>query len=142
MKTRPRRTVLSPGWWRHQQGMTLGIVLIFMSLAVPLVTGALGLAGRLSVDSRIKTAIATSQYSTMGANEHALYRLLYQSGYASSLALNVADNYVLTLNGKAINVSVLKLGEVPGQPSLPRPKTAAGSRPVKRSALPQPCQVL
>ena len=38
-------------------------VLAFMALSVPLRTGALALATTLSVDSRVKTGIAKSQYS-------------------------------------------------------------------------------
>lgn len=86
----------------------MALVLAFVFLAVPLVTASLSLAGILSIDSRVKTRITKSQYSAIGASQHAIYRLLYEPGYADGLTTDVPDSYSVTLNGSAVAVAVVK----------------------------------
>jgi hypothetical protein len=68
------------------------MVLAMMALSTPLVTGALGLASTLAIDSRVKSQRVMSQYATMGGVEHAIYRLTYEEGYAESLPLGVPSS--------------------------------------------------
>ena len=55
------------------EGLAMVIVVGFMAVSIPLLTGALALAGSLSADSRVKLEIAKSQYSNIGALEYVRY---------------------------------------------------------------------
>ena len=100
-----------------QKGVSLVIVLAFMALSVPLITGALGLASTVSIDSRIKTTIAKSQYATMGGVQHAIHRLTNEAGYLTSLTAGVPSTYTLTLGGEDVDITVEKLVVLPPPPS-------------------------
>ena len=110
---------MNPCPYDRQRGAIMVIVLAFIALAVPLVTGALGLASTLSIDSRIKTRLAKGQYSTIAGNQHAIYRIFYESGYTEGLTEGVEDNYVIDINGEQITVSVLKLSDPVNDPPPP-----------------------
>ncbi|MBI2916720.1 MAG: isopeptide-forming domain-containing fimbrial protein [Chloroflexi bacterium] len=111
---------------RREQGSSLVLVLAFMALAVPLVTAALGLASTLSVDSGIKTRILKSQYSALGGAEHAVYRLIYETGYADSLTVGYPDSYSITLNGTPVIITVEKFSTPPS--NLPPPNADSSRR--------------
>ena len=113
----------------REEGVALVMVLAFMSIAIPLVTAALGLASALSVDSRVKTRVAKSQYSALGGAQHALYRLIYEAGYADGLPIGTPDNYTIALNGKQVTVTVEKFSQPPSSHCHPTPTAAEGSRP-------------
>ncbi|MBF8268042.1 MAG: hypothetical protein HW388_1550 [Dehalococcoidia bacterium] len=104
---------------RDEKGAALIIVLAFIALAVPLVTGALGLASTLSIDSRIKTRAMKSTYATIGGLEHLVYRLVYEDGYAETLPLGQATNYVITINGIDVTITVTKTNEPPPPDAVP-----------------------
>ena len=104
---------------RGEEGVALILVLAFVALAVPLVSSALGLASTLSIDSRVKTGRMYSQYATMGGVEHAIYRLVYEDGYAEALPLGQATNYIITLNGIDMTVTVTKTNEPPPIDAVP-----------------------
>ena len=106
-----------------EKGASLIIVLAFMALAVPLVTATLGLASTVSIDSRLKTARMKSHYNTIGAAEHAMYRLLYEAGYVNSLPLNQPVSYTIALNGTDVEVTVTKTNEPPPAPTVPVPES-------------------
>ena len=110
---------------RSERGAGLIIVLAFMALSVPLITGALRMATTLNVDSRVKTGIATSQYTALGGSEYALYRLAYEDGYSQSLQTGVEDRFSISLNGSQVNVTVLNTSDPPGDPP---PPPSSGSR--------------
>ena len=57
----------------REEGLAMVIVVGFMAVSIPLLTGALSLAGALSADSRVKLEIARGQYSDIGAIEYVLY---------------------------------------------------------------------
>ncbi len=102
-----------------ERGAGLIIVLAFMALTVPLVTGALALASTLSVDSRTKTGILRSHYSTIGASEYAIYRLVHEVGYADGLPAGVNEAHSILLNGETVTISVLKLSAPLSDPVAP-----------------------
>ena len=45
------------------------MVIAFMALSVPMITGALALSGTLSKDSTVKTEILKRQYSALGGDQ-------------------------------------------------------------------------
>ena len=102
-----------------EKGATLILVLAFMALAIPLTTATLGLASTLSIDSRLKTARMKSHYNTMGAAEHAMYRLQYEAGYVESLPLGQPASYTIVLNGANVSVMVTKTNEPPPPEAVP-----------------------
>lgn len=104
---------------KREIGGAQTLVLAFMALAIPLVTASLSLASTLSVDSRVKTRIAQSQYSVLGATQHALYRLAHEVGYADGLAIGAPDSYTVELNGREVAVTVEKFSEPPGDTPPP-----------------------
>ena len=55
------------------EGLAMVIVVGFMAVSIPLLTGALSLAGALSADSRVKLDIAQTQYSDIGASVYVRY---------------------------------------------------------------------
>ena len=103
----------------RQEGVALVLVVAFMALAVPLVTAGLGLAGTLAVDSRVKTGIMKSQYAALSGSNHALYRILYEEGYADGLEAGVEDNYTITVNGREVTITILKVEDPPTEPPPP-----------------------
>jgi len=70
-----------------QAGASMLIVLGFMALSVPLVTGMLSFSGTLSKDSRTKTAILQGQYSAQGCTQHAIYEIKNNPVYFEGLAI-------------------------------------------------------
>ena len=99
---------------RHRQrGNATIMVLPFMALAVTLVTCSLGLAGSLSIDSRVKTGITKSQYATIAGGQHGTYRVLHESGYQDSLQPGVPDEYAVNINGRDVTVTVINLQRLP-----------------------------
>jgi len=102
-----------------QEGGALVMLVAFMALAVPLVVAALQLSSTLAIDSRVKTHLMKSQYSSMSGVDHLLYRLVYEDGYAESLPLGTPVNYILTLNGIDVTVTVVKTAEPPPPPPVP-----------------------
>lgn len=104
---------------QRQEGQALIMLLAFMALAVPLVTGALGYASTLALDSRAKTGVLKSSYSSMGGIQHLTYRLVYEDGWAESLPLGLAVNYTIVLNGINVIVTVTKLQDPPPPPAVP-----------------------
>ena len=69
----------------HESGAAMLMVLAVIALTTPIVVGILGLASTLAIDSGVKADITRSQYTAIGANEHATYRLFYESGYSDGL---------------------------------------------------------
>ena len=120
---------------RRQEGRALILVLAFMALGVPLVTSSLGLASTLSIDSRVKTGIAKSSYAAIGGSDHALYRLVHESGYRDALLAGVPHNYPVTVNGQQVSVTVLKVTEPPSD--IP-PPPADNSRRLQTSKVVTP----
>ena len=99
-----------------EQGLAIIFVLAFMVLAVPITAGALKIASTLSNDSRVKTEIALDHYSLVGAPQHAIYRMLYEDGYADSIPEGGQDVYVITLNGQDLTITLTKASAPPGDP--------------------------
>ena len=75
----------------RQEGVAMLIVLVFMALSVPLVTGMLSFSGTLSKESRTKTAILEGQYSAQGCTQQAAYKLKTDSLYVAGLTIGVPD---------------------------------------------------
>jgi len=103
----------------QSRGSALVIVLAFMALSVPLVTGALGLASTLNVDSRVKTGITKGQYSALGGDQDAIYRILYEDGFTDSILVGEATSYTVTLNGEEIEITVTKVSDPAIDPPPP-----------------------
>ena len=103
----------------QSRGSAFIIVLAFMAISVPLVTGALGLASTLNVDSRLKTGITKGQYSALGGDQDALYRILYENGFTDSIPLGSEITYTVTLNGEEIEITVAKLSDPVTDPPPP-----------------------
>ena len=99
-----------------ERGAGLIMVLAFMALAVPLITGALRVATTMNIDSRVKGDITTSHYTAVGGAE---YRLAYETGYAESLQAGVTDSFSISLNGDVFDMSVLSISDPPGDPPPP-----------------------
>lgn len=57
------------------RGVAMLMVIAFMGLAVPLITGALTLAGTLSKDSAVKTEMLKRQYCALGGDEFGKYAI-------------------------------------------------------------------
>lgn len=104
---------------RGERGIALMMVLAFMAVSVPLVTGALALASNLSIDSGVKERIAQRQYSLFGASQHAIYKLVYEEGYLDGLEEGVEYSYAVELNGQTLTVTVMKLVSPAGEPFPP-----------------------
>ena len=90
-----------------------------MAISVPLVTGALGLASTLNVDSRLKTDITKGQYSALGGDQDAIYRILYEDGFTDSVPVGSEITYTVTLNGEEIEITVAKLSDPVTDPPPP-----------------------
>ena len=55
--------------FRGQKGVAMIMVIAFMALSIPMITGALFLSGTLSSDSTVKTEILKRQYSALGGDQ-------------------------------------------------------------------------
>ena len=95
---------------QRQNGVSMLIVLGFMALSVPLVTGLLSFSGTLSKDSRTKTAILQGQYSAQGCTQQATYKLKTDSSYVAGLTIGVPDVY--TFDGCTITVTQVSAASV------------------------------
>ena len=99
----------------RQDGQALIIVLAFMFMSVPLMAGVLQLASTMALDSRTKTLILKSQYTSLGAQQYAIHSLLSDT---STLPIE--------LNGTTVTTTVQKLDQPPGP--LPFPPSADSNR--------------
>ena len=95
---------MTRGLLRSERGQAILLVLAFMLLSVPLITGALGLASALSVDSRVKTDILKRQYTSLGLQQFSIHTLVNTPGNTTS---------TVTLNGIVATTSVLQLLIIP-----------------------------
>ena len=105
------------------------MLIAFMALAVPLTTSALGLASTLSLDSMAKMRILKRQYSGFGGSAHAMYRLLHEQTadpeggpdpvmWRDTLEFGTPEAYSLALNEGSLDITVEKLSEPKGTPSV------------------------
>jgi hypothetical protein len=58
---------------KDERGVGMAMVLGFMGLSVPMIVAALGMAGTYSNDSQVKSRLAKTQYSGIGALEYIRY---------------------------------------------------------------------
>ncbi len=69
--------------FRDQKGVAMIMVIAFMGLSIPMITGALALSGTLSSDSEVKTRILKRQYSGLAIRDYVRY-----GGSQTELTLN------------------------------------------------------
>ena len=104
---------------RSQRGSGILMALAFMALVVPLTTAALSIASTMSMESRTATDLLVDHYSVLGASQDAAYRLAYEDGFSDSLEPGVPLEYIVTLNGRQVTTTVIKLSSVVGDPPPP-----------------------
>ncbi len=90
-----------------QDGAAMLIVLSFMALSIPMVTGMLSFAGTLSKDSQTKTKVLQSQYASQGCTQHATYRLNNEANYADNMVIGTPDVYAF--DGCTITVTKISV---------------------------------
>ena len=97
--------VFSGLWLRlaSQRGQALVLVMGFMVLSLPLVTGALGFAGTALIDSRVKTDLLKSQYASLGGQELALQILTSTSTPATT------TTGTIEINGRTITYTIRRV---------------------------------
>ena len=114
---------------RGNEGQALLLVLAFMVLSVPLVTGALALASTLTLDSRVKTRILKSQYSQFGLQQASLHLLINEPGSTTTS---------FTLNGQTVTTTIVKVSStrptVPLESAQARLATSKTASPTSTSA--------
>lgn len=76
------------------------MVIAFMALSIPMITGALSLSGTLSKDSTVKTKILKRQYSALGGDQFGGY--LVTEGA-------LCNGYTIDLNDDPVDVSICDL---------------------------------
>ena len=69
--------------FRDQRGVAMIMVIAFMGLSIPMITGALALSGTLSKDSTVKTRILKRQYSGLAIRDY-----VRSGGSQTELTLN------------------------------------------------------
>ena len=82
---------------KGQQGVAMIMVIAFMSLSIPMITGALSLSSTLSRDSTVKTEILKRQYSALGGDQF--------GGYCIQNGCPLGDNPI-ELNDDPISVVI------------------------------------
>lgn len=90
--------------WRRQEGVAMLMVLGFMAISIPIVTGYLAFTGTLSKDSAVKTKILTSQYASKGCSQYAAWRLNNDQAYVDALV--EGDNPPFNFEGCTITVNM------------------------------------
>ena len=117
---------------REERGVAMIVVLAFMVLAIPATTAALSFTATVSQDSREQRARATEQFSAVGANDYAIFRLLHEPGFKEGLVPGVPVQEILPLNGGDVAVTWEKRGS-PGATLPPNPpavlSTSKGATP-------------
>ena len=73
LKTYLRVLPVMTSFFRGQRGVAMIMVIAFMALSIPMITGALSLSGTLSSDSTVKTEILKRQYSALGGDQFGGY---------------------------------------------------------------------
>ena len=104
--------------WRRQRGIGMMMVLAFMALSVPLVTGALSLSTSLSKDSEVKTRILKDQYAANGCTQYAYYKVSNETEFSYDITLG--DSVELLFGGCTITITkvsedepmIVSLGDV------------------------------
>ena len=89
----------------RQDGIALPVVLAFMVLAIPLITTALGLAGTLANDSRVKAGIVKDQYAVLGGLVYAEW-LLSDDDFVDGLTPDTPSSHDIDLNDEPVTVII------------------------------------
>lgn len=109
---------------QREHGVGMVLVLALMALAIPIITAALGLASALSIDSRVRTDIAKSQYTDLGVPDIAGDILINNPGL---LPLGPSgDEFTITINDEPVTVTVM-----PANPGVDDPADGEGLRVTK-----------
>jgi hypothetical protein len=74
--------------WRRQEGVALLMVLGFMAVSVPIITGYLAFTSALINDSEAKTRILAKQYASQGCSQYAAWKLNNDPAYAATFVDN------------------------------------------------------
>ena len=115
LRTRIRRALTSVATGSSRGGIAIIMLVGFIGLAVPIVTGAVVLTGTLSRASRVYDDRLERQYCNEGAVEHAIWRIKYEPGFAGSLTEEVPFNYSLNECGGTQLITITWYSEtVPG----------------------------
>ncbi len=100
---------------RRQRGsVAILMALGFMTLGVPVITAALGLASNVSIDSRVKTKILKRQYCALGVREYIAYLSLDPSRWLAWWAAHPSGEETLAFCDDPIQLTVDPLAEPPG----------------------------
>jgi uncharacterized repeat protein (TIGR01451 family) len=91
-----------------ERGNAMIVVLGFMALTLPVVTGALAFAATASNSARVARADTASSFTLAGAGDYAVFKLLHVAGFKESLTAGVPYAELLPINGEDAVVSWTK----------------------------------
>jgi uncharacterized repeat protein (TIGR01451 family) len=94
----------------NERGVTMIVVLGFMALTIPAVTAALAFAATASNSAKVASQDTTASFTSAGASDYAVFKLLYTSGFKETLVAGVPVEEVLPINGEDAVVSWTKRG--------------------------------
>jgi uncharacterized repeat protein (TIGR01451 family) len=101
----------------NERGISMAMVVGFLALSVPVVTGALALAGTLSQDSASKNRLAKVQYSSVGVQNYIEHMASTPAGLQAWVDLGCPG--ALPINGEVITFACDLPSAEPGDsPSL------------------------
>jgi uncharacterized repeat protein (TIGR01451 family) len=107
---------------KGERGNAMILVLGFMALTIPVVTGALAFSATASNSARVASADTASSFTAAAASDYAVFKLAHVAGFKETLADGTPYNEVLPINGEDAVISwTRRLG--PGATTPPAPPT-------------------
>jgi uncharacterized repeat protein (TIGR01451 family) len=96
---------------KHERGQALPLALIALALVALTSAPLLSQVSTGLMATRVGEGLVVERYSADAGVEHALWRLVYEVGFAESLtAQNPTAEYSIEANGGTVNIRVTKLG--------------------------------
>ncbi len=119
---------------KNESGNAMIVVLGFMALTIPVVTGALAFSATAANSARVASADTASSFTAAGAADYAVYKLAHTAGFKETLVGGVPYNEILPINGEDAVISWTKRA-VPGATTPPEAPTVFATTKIVDTAI-------
>lgn len=119
---------------QSESGNAMIVVLGFMALTIPVVTGALAFSATASNTARVAGANTASSFTASAAAEYAVYKLVHTAGFKETLVGGVPYNEILPINGEDAIISWTKRA-IPGATTPPEAPTVLATTKIVDTAV-------
>jgi len=104
-----KRTIRNaPNDPRRENGQALVVALVALAIGILLVSGFLYYVSTSQRAADAARQQTTDRYAADAGVEHAIWRLVHESGFTDTLEMVTTVNYTITLNDQVVAITVTK----------------------------------